>query len=74
MTQPKASENVFWFDYVMLEIVNVAAVQPWSWNIRASDGANVEHLMIEQWNRDDGETLEHLMVEQRTIIVEQSKI
>ena len=49
-------------------------VQQWnisSWNIRTSDGANVEHLMMEQWDRDDGETVEHLMVEQCTIIVEQ---
>ena len=31
MTQPKATENVFSFDYVMQETVNVATVQPWSY-------------------------------------------
>ena len=49
-------------------------VQQWnisSWNIRTSDGANVEHLMMDQWDRDEGETVEHLMVEQCTMIVEQ---
>ena len=28
MTQPKANGNVFSFDYVIKEMVNVAAVQP----------------------------------------------
>ena len=31
MTQPKANENVFSFDYVIKEMVNVAAVQPSSY-------------------------------------------
>ena len=33
------------------------------WNSRTCDGATVEKLMMEQWNRD-GETVEDLMVEQ----------
>ena len=31
------------------------------WNSRTCDGGTVEHLMMEQWNRD-GETVEDLMV------------
>ena len=31
MTQPQADRNVFSFDYVINEMVNVAAVQPWSY-------------------------------------------
>ena len=32
-------------------------------NSRTSDGATVEHLMVEQWNKHDG-TVDYLMVEQ----------
>ena len=32
------------------------------WNSRTSDGKIVEHIMVEQWNREGG-TVEHLVVE-----------
>ena len=35
-----------------------------SWNITTSGCGNVEHLTLEQWNRDDGKTVEHLMEKQ----------
>ena len=34
----------------------------WWWNSRTSDGGAVEHLMVEQSNRD-GATVKHLMMD-----------
>ena len=38
----------------------------WWWNSGTSDGATVEYLMVEQWNKDDG-TVKYLMARQEII-------